>query len=76
MRRGIRRQTMSLFRRRHSVLSITALVLALAASGTAAQAPPPAGFPGDAPQGPAAEILEFSAVPAQVQPGGSATLER
>ena len=40
-----------------------------------AQAPPPAGFPGErAPEGPPAAILELSAEPAAIEPGGSATL--
>jgi hypothetical protein len=39
-----------------------------------AQAPPPAGFPGAAPQGPAAEIVRFDGVPATIEPGSPATL--
>ena len=39
-----------------------------------AQAPPPAGFPGKAPQGPPAEIVRFEATPRSIEPGESATL--
>jgi hypothetical protein len=39
-----------------------------------AQAPPPAGFPGKAPEGPPAEIVRFEIEPAAIQPGQSATL--
>lgn len=39
-----------------------------------AQAPPPSGFPGDAPQGPPAEIVSFSVEPDRVDAGESATL--
>jgi hypothetical protein len=38
------------------------------------QAPPPAGFPGVAPQGPAAEIVRFEGAPAAIDPGQSVTL--
>ena len=40
----------------------------------AAQAPPPAGFPGTAPPGPPAEIVRFEVVPSSIQPGESVTL--
>ena len=39
-----------------------------------AQAPPPAGFPGKAPEGPAAEIVRFEAAPRSIDPGESVTL--
>lgn len=39
-----------------------------------AQAPPPAGFPGVAPRGPAADIVRFEAAPSAIEPGESATL--
>jgi hypothetical protein len=39
-----------------------------------AQAPPPAGFPGKAPEGPPAEIVRFEAAPAAIDPGQSITL--
>ncbi len=39
-----------------------------------AQAPPPAGFPGKAPTGPAAEIVHFAADPATVKAGAETTL--
>src|SRR5690606_4885243 len=51
-----------------------ALLAAVLGAGAAAQAPPPAGFPGRAPSGPPAEILSFSAEPASIEPGRSATL--
>ena len=38
------------------------------------QAPPPAGFPGVAPTGPAVDIVHFDAAPDTVQGGQSATL--
>ena len=41
-----------------------------------AQAPPPAGFPGDrVPEGPPAEILAFSVEEAEIEPGDSTTLQ-
>jgi hypothetical protein len=40
----------------------------------AAQAPPPAGFPGTPPEGPPPRIVTFEADPPNVQPGQSATL--
>lgn len=44
-------------------------------SGAAlAQAPPPAGFPGNAPPSPPAIIREFTVAPTSIQPGGGATL--
>ena len=39
-----------------------------------AQAPPPAGFPGTAPQGPAATIVSFEASARSIEPGESVTL--
>ncbi len=39
-----------------------------------AQAPPPAGFPGKAPEGPPAEIVRFELAPNAVDPGQSTTL--
>ena len=48
-----------------------ALVFAATAG---AQAPPPTGFPGDAPQGPPAEIVSFTAEPAELEAGASTTL--
>ncbi|HEY8519513.1 MAG TPA: hypothetical protein VIN61_05495 [Gammaproteobacteria bacterium] len=49
--------------------------LALLGAGAAfAQAPPPAGFPGEAPAGPPAEILSFEATPASIAAGESTTL--
>jgi hypothetical protein len=44
-------------------------------SGAAlAQAPPPANFPGNAPQSPPAIIRDFSALPTSIEPGGTSTL--
>ena len=54
--------------------------LALAAAGAAvcapsvAQAPPPSGFPGRAPQGPPAQIMRFTAEPARIAAGEGTTL--
>ena len=57
--------------RYHAQLS----VLVLLVSGvTLAQAPPPAGFPGRAPEGPEAEIVRFDAAPAAIDPGQPVTL--
>jgi hypothetical protein len=50
------------------------LPVAAIAASAGAQAPPPAGFPGAAPQGPPAEIVSFEAQPAELRPGDSATL--
>jgi hypothetical protein len=47
---------------------------ALIAATVGAQAPPPSGFPGEAPPGPPAKILSFTAEPDTVQAGGAATL--
>jgi hypothetical protein len=52
---------------------LAAALLALA-SAPAAQAPPPAGFPGVAPAGPPAQIRALGAEPEAIEPGGSATL--
>jgi hypothetical protein len=51
-----------------------AVLTALLAPDIFAQAPPPAGFPGTAPTGPAAEIVRFEATPSAIDPGQSATL--
>ncbi|HEU4619501.1 MAG TPA: hypothetical protein VFV10_15800 [Gammaproteobacteria bacterium] len=45
-------------------IGLACLAIALAADPAAAQAPPPSGFPGKAPEGPPAEILSFTAEPA------------
>ena len=51
------------------------IVSTVIASGTCfAQAPPPAGFPGKAPEGPPAEIVRFEAAPAAIDPGQSVAL--
>jgi hypothetical protein len=44
------------------------------AGGAFAQAPPPAGFPGNAPPSPPAIIRELTASPVNIEPGGSSTL--
>jgi hypothetical protein len=46
----------------------------LSCSAATAQAPPPAGFPGKAPTGPAVEIVRFEAEPSTIRPGQEATL--
>ncbi len=57
------------------MLRAQTIVLSLIISAVAlAQAPPPAGFPGKAPAGPAAEIVRFEAAPAAIDPGQSVTL--
>jgi hypothetical protein len=58
------------FRRR-----FPAALLALIAGSTAAQAPPPAGFPGVAPEGPPQEILGFTADAETIPPGAPVTLQ-
>lgn len=52
------------------------LLIALSVVGpiAAAQAPPPAGFPGTPPEGPPAAIRSLSAEPATIDPGEVATL--
>ena len=49
-------------------------LLAVPAAAVLAQAPPPAGFPGRAPQGPPADVRLLEAEPAEISPGESATL--
>jgi len=44
------------------------------AAGAAAQAPPPSGFPGVAPDGPEERILSFTIEPERIERGGTATL--
>ena len=51
--------------------SFSALLMSLAAG---AQAPPPTGFPGQAPPGPPAQILSFTATPERVAAGEPVTL--
>jgi len=46
----------------------------LVALSAIAQAPPPSAFPGEAPQGPPADILLFEMVPARVEPGEAALI--
>jgi hypothetical protein len=54
---------------------LAGLALVFAAEPGLAQAPPPAGFPGKAPEGPPAEILSFTAEPAATDaPGRSVKL--
>jgi hypothetical protein len=53
--------------------AIVPAALALA-STSAAQAPPPAGFPGTPPPSPPAIVRELTAEPAAIEPGGSTTL--
>jgi hypothetical protein len=52
------------------------LIITLGALGpiAAAQAPPPAGFPGVPPEGPPATVQSFGAEPSSIDPGESATL--
>ncbi|HVY65456.1 MAG TPA: hypothetical protein VHH11_11610 [Gammaproteobacteria bacterium] len=50
------------------------VLFGLLSAAAHAQAPPPAGFPGKAPTGPAAEIVRFEASPATVKAGAEATL--
>jgi hypothetical protein len=57
--------------RYHAQLSVLVLFLCTVAL---AQAPPPAGFPGKAPEGPPAEIVRFEAAPAAIESGQSVTL--
>ena len=54
-------------------LQATVIAIIFSASA-AAQAPPPAGFPGTPPAGPPAEIVRFEIGPSSIQPGESATL--
>jgi hypothetical protein len=49
-------------------------LLGLVALAAAAQAPPPAGYPGKAPQGPAAQITTFEAQPSSLRPGQKTVL--
>jgi hypothetical protein len=51
-----------------------AVISTLFSAAATAQAPPPAGFPGKAPTGPAVEIVRFEAEPATLQAGQQATL--
>ncbi len=50
------------------------ICLSLSLGTALAQAPPPSGFPGAAPDGPEERILSFSVEPASIDPGESATL--
>ena len=49
-------------------------ITGLAVGPAFAQAPPPAGFPGKAPEGPPAEIVRFELEPNAIDPGHSTTL--
>ncbi|MBN1239465.1 MAG: hypothetical protein JXB36_13260 [Gammaproteobacteria bacterium] len=61
--------------RRHAAAVASILTAAVAWCACAgAQAPPPTGFPGEAPQGPPAEIVSFRAEPARLRAGDSTTL--
>jgi hypothetical protein len=51
-----------------------AVISVLFTCAAGAQAPPPAGFPGKAPTGPAVEIVRFAAEPTTTRPGQAATL--
>jgi hypothetical protein len=53
---------------------IAAIAASLLAATAAGQAPPPQGFPGEAPPGPPARILSFTAEPAAVEAGSPTTL--
>jgi hypothetical protein len=59
---------------RRSTRAILLASLGALAATASAQAPPPSGFPGIAPEGPDAEILSFEAVPRRIEPGQAATL--
>jgi hypothetical protein len=50
------------------------IVIASVSLALEAQAPPPAGFPGEPPEGPPAEIVRFEATPSTVAMGQSVTL--
>jgi hypothetical protein len=54
--------------------AVQAAVLAAVVAAVEAQAPPPAGFPGQAPAGPAADIVRFEATPSAIAAGQSVTL--
>jgi hypothetical protein len=54
--------------------AVLALLVAAPLGLAGAQAPPPANFPGRAPQGPPATILSLTAEPEEIEPGDSATL--
>jgi hypothetical protein len=57
------------------MFSLQVIVPAIFASSVCfAQAPPPAGFPGKPPEGPAADIVRFEVAPAAIDPGQSVTL--
>lgn len=53
---------------------IAVVAAAMLAAPAGAQAPPPAAFPGDAPDGPPAEILRFDAEPRSIEAGESVVL--
>lgn len=60
--------------RRFGSLTCAAVLLGLAAGAGRTQAPPPSGFPGVAPEGPPAKILEFGADSTEVAAGEPVTL--
>ena len=47
----------------------TFAITVFAAATASAQAPPPSAFPGEAPEGPPAIILEFRVEPSAIMPG-------
>jgi hypothetical protein len=55
--------------------SLLIVLIGLGAGPGFAQAPPPAGFPGRAPEGPPAEIVRFELAPSAIEPGQSTTLD-
>jgi hypothetical protein len=57
-----------------SVLRLPLWLSAFVGAAAVAQSPPPAGFPGEAPPGPPAEIVQFEAAPGAIQPGETTTL--
>lgn len=61
-------------RRRAPRLCGPLLVSALIPAAALAQAPPPSGFPGEAPEGPPPRILSFSADATEIESGDSTTL--
>jgi hypothetical protein len=62
-------------RRQRTTGPLAGCWLAIAIVSTAAaQAPPPAGFPGVAPDGPEERILSFTVEPQRIDPGNAATL--
>ena len=54
--------------------ALLAGVCSLMGTAGIAQAPPPSGFPGEAPDGPVERIVTFTVEPQQIEPGESATL--